>query len=226
LQSWNDYDDDLIDLKSVKYISKCLNLSTFINNQIWGIPLKGLELFTKLQNLSVLKICTVNLLSHEFIKILKEITRIKVLKFTNFRNELNLLDKNELFQILSGFEFLQTLELDWEMTNFQDGFRKNDLSVLTNLSLLILVLPIEAYVSESRQETEYKAGGITRISASSHSFTKITKRSCIKFTENIVGQENSEYLKILKEILELQIHIQVFGRFSEQNLPSLNPNRF
>jgi hypothetical protein len=140
------------------------------------------------------------------------------LKFTNFRNELTLLDKNELFSILSRFEFLQTLELDWEMTNFQDGFRKNDLSVLTNLNLLILILPIEAYISESRQDTEYvQAAGKTRISASSHSFTKITKRSCIKFTESI-GQENAEYLKILKEILELQIHVEVYASFSDQNL--------
>lgn len=206
MQSNNEYDDDLIDLKTVKYISKCEKLYAFINNQIWGIPLKGLEKL-RLQNLSILKISTVNLLVQEFMRILLQIKRVKQLKFTNFRNEL--VDKHELLDILSRLEYLETLELDWEMTNYQDGFKKSDLSVLTHLSILYLKLPIESYFSDE----SLKDVSITKISASSHSFTKITKRSLEKFIENN-SISNIEYFKILQEIMELQdlgIHLEVYA---------------
>lgn len=104
----DDYDDDLIDLKTIKYISKCVNLHSFINTQTWGIPISGLELISSM-NLVVLKISTVNLLVAEFLECFKSgFHSLKVLGITNFRDEL--IEKSELLGILSRF---QVLELDW-----------------------------------------------------------------------------------------------------------------
>lgn len=112
ITSDHEYDDDLIDLKSLKYISKCTNLKGFINTQSWGIPASGLLLLAPL-NLVILKISTVNLLILEFTEIIKDNFRnLQVLGITNFRDELIHDNKSELLLVLSGLN-LKLLELDW-----------------------------------------------------------------------------------------------------------------
>ena len=78
--------------------------------------------------------------------------RLRNLKFTHFRDALNDSTKSVLFKALGRLDRLETLTMDWEMTNHRDGLDVADVSLLlescAKLKSWTYCVPLDAYFED------------------------------------------------------------------------------